>query len=512
MTCTRCPSCPGLFRPCSGDGPEPLSALPTSIPRVLFIGSMPGPEEDNPHRQLFSGKAAKEFNETYLRLAGLSRDDIRFTNARKCRNETGKKPSDAEVLSCASYHLPGEIESADPEFIVLMGAAACSLIPDLNLDTEHGIPRYNQEFFGWTGTLIPMDHPSGGMHDTALMIPLLEDFARLREVFDGTYVPAVDCYPNPVYKYVTSTREVHDSIQLQSGSEHEYGVGWPNLAIDMEDHDGIPYSIQWSPEPGKAYMMLLVDVEVESLARILVGHSLPTAYHSSPANLPPMLCAFQECLDNFTKLAIFHNAPGDLDDLSKLRIEITKTSIADTMQLAYHQGNLPQGLKALAYRLLGIRMKSWVEVVGPPSRKAVLSWIEQALEWARENLTIITYQQLKTKVKQVNKPHPIEKRLKGIFRYTCYNDEYPVWEHLDALKDKETDFARVESICGPAPRLGIKNCTHEEALEYGCKDADITGRVYRILKQLQHIPGSLVAESDRDKIAVPPGHRKGGSK
>src|SRR4051812_10917155 len=119
---SRCLSCPHEFRCVPGDGPEPA--------RVLFIGGMPGKEEDGP-RPMFTGKSSMEFNDTYLRLAGLSRDEIRITNSRKCRNDSGKKPDDTDTLACAAFHLPDEIESCSPEFIVLMGADACSLIPDI---------------------------------------------------------------------------------------------------------------------------------------------------------------------------------------------------------------------------------------------------------------------------------------------------------------------------------------------------------------------------------------------
>lgn len=470
MSLQRCLSCPALFRCVPGDGPEPSS--------ILFIGGQPGLEEDRPSIPMFSGKSGKEFNETYLRLAGLDRDEIRITNSRKCRNDKGKSDP-AETLSCASFHLPDEIEMCAPSFIVLMGAAACSLIPDINLSIEHGIPRYNERLFDWTGTIIPMDHPSGGMHDTSMMIPLLEDFARLRRVIDGTYEPPVNPIPSPVYSYVRSCQEVVDSFSILSST-----------SVDMEDHAGVPFSIQWCTTPGRAYMMRMDDLQIDAITRRIKGHN------------GNMLDSLEECLYHFCKEIIFHNAPGDLDSLDSLKITLPlNLPIRDTMQEAYHQGNLPQGLKALSFRLLGIRMRSWEEVVGPPSRTAVLNWIESAIEAAVSTLTITEFQQLVTKVKKVIKPHPVEKRLRAIFRYGCYNDEYPIWEHLTSLRDKDPAFLAVESTLGPVPQMGIANCTPEDALEYACKDADMTFRVANILAEIRNTPRKAIYIGDRDVIA-----------
>lgn len=472
MSLQRCTDCPALFRCVPGDGPEPS--------RVLFIGSQPGTDEDRPI-PMYTGKAGKEFNETYLRLAGLDRDDIRITNSRKCRNDKGKSDP-ADTLVCASFHLPDEIDSCSPEFIVLMGAAACSLIPDINLGVEHGIPRYNETLFGWTGTIIPMDHPSGGMHDTSLMIPLLEDFARLRHILDGTYTSPVN-NTLAIYSYVRTSQEVIDSFTVPPTS----------ISIDMEDHAGVPFSIQWCTTPGRAYMMLMSDAQINDATRRLKGWRSYTKH---------MQISLTECIKEFTNTVIFHNAVGDLDSLDDSNVFIERDMrIRDTMQEAYHQGNLPQGLKALSYRLLGVRMREWKEVVGPPSRKAVLDWIESAIESASLHLTITEYQQLVTKVKKVVKSHPVEKRLRAIFRYGCFNDEYPIWEHLSDLKEKDPAFLTVESTLGPVPQMGIGNCTPEEALEYACKDADMTLRVAKILDEMRDIPRKAIHLDDRDEIA-----------
>lgn len=430
---------------------------------------------------IYMDKTAREFNETYLPLAGLHRDDIYLTNTVKCRKESGKL-SPAEILSCAGHHLPDEIEAANPEFIVLMGAVACSLVPKISLDVEHGIPTQASIFDVWTGTIIPMDHPSGGMRDTSMMIPLLEDFERLGKVIRGEWKPPVAATLPTDYRYA----EEYNDIRLSFVDAGYTDKNKCEVAIDMETHAGEPFSVQWSTEPGKAFMLRQTPAD-EVTKRLTGDVSMSNAEYLSV------------CLEHFTDLSIFHQAGGDLDILNQVGIS-TPPRIRDTMQEAYHLGNLPQGLKALAYRLLGIRMKSWIEVVGPPSRNAVLDWIVAAIEYAETNLQIVTEKQLKTKLKIIHKPSPLEKRLRAILRYGCFNDEYPIWKHLDELEaaTNKLQWDELTQSIGYVPQLGIANCTPEDALEYACKDADVTRRLAPILEEMRKAKALKVNPSDWD--------------
>jgi DNA polymerase len=57
---------------------------------VVFVGEAPGRDEDRYGRP-FVGKTGKEFNEHYLTVAGLRRDDIYMTNTVKCHLDNDKE-------------------------------------------------------------------------------------------------------------------------------------------------------------------------------------------------------------------------------------------------------------------------------------------------------------------------------------------------------------------------------------------------------------------------------------
>jgi hypothetical protein len=138
------------------------------------------------------------------------------------------------------------------------------------------------------------------------------------------------------------------------------------------------------------------------------------------------------------------------------------------MMLSYHLGNLPQGLKALAYRLLGVRMKSWEDLVMPSSRAKMIAWL--ADEWAEEhdhpNVVEI---KLKTKVKYLQKPTERERTLKRILGHAS-KPTYDLWE-----KAKEAGLSGY-----PIP--SIAHAPMAEAIDYAVCDADLTGRLGAVLE------------------------------
>lgn len=76
-------------------------------------------------------------------------------------------------------HLAPLLELVRPTIIVPMGAVACSLWPEINLNLMHGLPMEGR-WGAWRGVLWPCFHPSAGIHSAGYMIPLQTDFHNLR--------------------------------------------------------------------------------------------------------------------------------------------------------------------------------------------------------------------------------------------------------------------------------------------------------------------------------------------
>lgn len=431
---TRCSICDPNCRFVAPDGPEPCE--------FLFIGEKPGREEDGKGIP-FVGDAGKEFNFNYLRLAGLGRDYIRISNTVKCRlGGNNTKPTADQIRACAGHHLPSEIRLVNPRVIVLMGATACSLVPDIELDKDHGIPKQIavgecKEFFGdWGGWVWPMFHPAAGMHDTGMMIPLLEDFERLKEWRHGRWI------------HKTSNREVEYSIIRDRQAlirSLEDGVS-QSPAIDTEDDLGRLWSVQYSVRPHTGYLIESARVD---LLRYLFD-------------------AFPEF--------IFHYAAHDIGILETLGITFGRLRrYRDTMQEAYHLGNLPQGLKALSWRLRGIRMQSWEDLVMPDSRRKAIEWLND--QWNHESDNRVKVEtQLKTKVRVEWKPNDAERAIKRILSHS-HKPTYDIWE-----KVSEADLANISS---PIPRPSIAHVDLNKAVYYACQDADVTGQVASELARIR---------------------------
>ncbi len=405
---------------------RPTGPLPAE---VMFIGEKPGQTEDYQGR-VFAGDTGKELDGLYLDRAGLKRADVYITNAVKCRlGGNNNKPTDAQIAACSSHHLPDEIDACHPATIVLLGATACSLVGDISLEREHGIPR-PASLFDWSGWVVPMFHPAAALHETSKMIPLLDDFDRLRLWLRGKWKPPVDDIPTD-YRVVES--------QLDLFRIFHFGCSYRFIPVDTESDGDRPWSMQFSTHPGNGYLI-----------------------HAHRADL----IAYFNQLTSGDGL-LLHNAVYDLRVLTQLEVA-TDRPIRDTMQEAYHLGNLPQGLKSLAYRLLGVRMRDYEDVVMPPSRAKMVAWLTSAWDEEflhREKVEI----QLKTKVKYVYRPTAHERGLRRILSH-AHKPSYDVWE-----KAGELGLAQY-------PTPSIAHVPIDEAIIYACQDADLTGRLGSILE------------------------------
>lgn len=438
---SRCSICDPSCRFVKGDGPEPCD--------FMFIGEKPGREEDGKGRP-FIGDTGREFNQHYLGLAGLTRDDIYITNTVKCRlGGNNNKPSEEQVQACAPHHLPGEVERTQPSVLVLMGATACSLVPKIQLDKDHGMPVRVQNgdsnaLGGWEGWAWPTFHPASGLHQTSMMIPLMEDFERLGRWRRGRWRAPKCVESRRDYKVVKSSREIAYDLTIAPSS-----YDW--LPIDTENDGAQPWSLQYSVRPGHGRMIM--------------------------ADRAELLQGFADYVAIWDGL-LLHNAVHDLEVLGRMGIHPRR--FRDTMQEAYHLGNQPQGLKALAWRLLGIRMRSWEDVVLPHSQAKMREWLMAAWDAASDRLRVRVEKQLKTKVSVTYKPSEVERAAKRIMSHS-HKPEYDLWEKVEEARLGEL----VGEWAGEPPKKSIAHVPVEEAIEYACQDADVTGQVGVVLERLR---------------------------
>jgi DNA polymerase len=486
----RCPNCPTKHNPAlkknvvPGRGPRDA--------RIMLVLEGPGRQENN-FRKPAVGKTGDELDGLYFPLAGLQREDAFVTNTFKCHwADAGDTPPQEVITSCAEFHLRREIEDIKPEFVILAGGIACSLL-GLDVEMEHGIVQRGS-LFDHPAIIMPSFHPALGMHQSNRMQNLMDDWKVFKSALRGQIKLLKDEYPNPKYYRLTAASEVDD---VMGGFYDEW------MAVDTESiktwkgyRSTIkyqPYMAQFCHTPGEAFMVKIEDSKAWK--------------------------AFGRHYRKFRKI-IMQNAPHDIGVLLDAGIETEWRRVRDTMSMAYHDGRMAKGLKSMAYRLLGMRMRSFEDVVIPWGIKYALDYILEAstVKWPKpvqewtgamdlkkcpecKGTLQVSVGRGKNKltfpceecdglgvisVKRMSRYHSLNQKINGfIGRYLKNPDgAVKVWENWEKWgDDRASDIDALVAKLGPIPLASIEQAPEKEQLVYACGDAHGTKRIEPILAE-----------------------------
>jgi uracil-DNA glycosylase len=153
--------------------------------RVMIVGEAPGREEDAQGRP-FVGRSGLLLDRM-LAAIGLARtapdpaDAVYITNVLPWRPPTNRDPSGDEIAMMVPF-LMRHIELAEPEVLVLMGAAAARTV----LETTTGITRLRGQWTTWRHLpVLPMVHPASLLRDPSRKRAAWADLLALRARLDG---------------------------------------------------------------------------------------------------------------------------------------------------------------------------------------------------------------------------------------------------------------------------------------------------------------------------------------
>lgn len=437
----RCALCPGVNHCLPPDGPEDAE--------LLFIGEAPGKQENQKGR-VFIGKGGEEVNRHYLPLAGLRRDGVLFANAIRCLpiSSGGKldagRPKDMDLLdSCATTHLYPTIERMRPRVLVPLGTFACHAVcPEINLELQHGFPVET----AWGIPAFPMYHPSLGIHEPKKMLMIRNDWQRLRSYLNGRLRAPIDEFAG-----IEDYQEVTDEAEIQALDSAA------PLACDTEStRKREPYCFTYSQEPG-------------------VGRLIRSGRGD-------LLGALARRLTVWRGPILFHNWLYDWSVTEAMGLHFPHRCIVDTMQRVFHLGNLPQGLKALAFRELGMTMKDFDDVVTPHSTQNVLHYysIAQSFDWPKPEEELV--QDDKTGLWKLYKPQSMNTKLKRFFTDYGKNPDKDVFEMW--TKNWVAQQSMMEERCGEWPGKCISHAPFDEVLHYACRDSDALGRLWPKIQRM----------------------------
>jgi uracil-DNA glycosylase family 4 len=476
---------------------------------VLFLAEGPSYEEDKKKIPL-AGKTGFEFDNTYLPIVGLPRSFVAITNACMCSQVSYDNPTSEDAASCSGLHLSSLLEEVQPEIIVVMGAVACSLWPEINLTLQHGIPMKGR-WGGWHGVLWPTYHPSAGIHQAAYMIPLMKDFDELRKFMramdQGDYQWPVDSHPTPDYRVIKSVSDFREYVEVYGDAYTPPIVGDDTESTKLQHGD--VYCMTMSLAPGSGRLIYARDKE-------LISEYRQWAHEKQP-------------------LQIFHNWLHDDEPFEQLGLPIEP--FYDTMVRAYNlclgggadddddssrAGRGSLSLKVLAYRHLSMSMTSFKDTVYPWSKLHAADWLSQGEaifrkdEWTKPCATChhpqishqtrgktqrhtgpcvhTTFKGLGycdcTKYKPLKKPPTTsdEKRFNQLYlkitNLILDLESVPTTDPWARVKqwgkdqDDDWDQRTITDVLGPIPQPSIIHVPESELTVYACRDADADRRLY----------------------------------
>lgn len=448
-----CIAC-GLYKGCRA----PVPGHGNLEAEVFLAGQNPGVNEGLEGRP-FVGLSG-QYVDSLLFQCGISRESVFIDNVVHCLTPGNRVPNYGEISAC-SHWLDKSVEVVNPRIIVAMGATAIRHFLGPNAGTVEHLHGKPVEVDG--RIILPAYHPAAALRDTARLRQCQEDFNVLRGLVKGrhwSYYHAVDEYPCPDYKVADTPRllsQMRDEIK-DSGE----------FAVDTELSRGELWSVQISAIPGTGWFIPIKDQKKYDL--LPYGESL----------------------------AVFHNYLFDTN-----YVDVVEDNFVDTMVMAYLTGQV-QGLKELSWRLCGVQMKTYREVVRPGQEVLSLEYLLDASvrDWPDSPPVIETKwnQKQGCLVTRQKKPWHISRKVNGILKDFAEGgvDLWGRWRKIPVA-----ERSVVESVLGPMTESSLDDIPLEDAVSYATRDADTTLRVYhKLLELIEELGLEYVLKIDTDILPM----------
>lgn len=451
---------------CYGEGPKPA--------KVMLVAEKPGTQELKVGRP-FVGIFGEEIDMILWRT-GLKREELYITNLVKDRPTGDDWSVTDEDIKRNEAALWTEIAQVNPSIIATVGAVSTNYflresdVDYTDMRTVHAIPFSVDSLPGVT--LLPVWHPAAGLHeDPNAYQYIFHDFRQLKKVAEGHRLPTrVDRHDGKEH-YIDWNDKFPGPqalIDHVRGSGH---LGW--IAIDTEGKRGDEWGmLSWSTKEGEGYVVR------------------PTERNT--------LAALREVIRQEDLTVIMHYGLHDIDILRGFDVWSEDFRWIDTMVEAYILCLEPQGLKALAYRRCGMKMKSYVNIVSPYSLDLQIDYLLrlQEEEWETPEPII---EDKKTHVKITN-PQDLGRRISGIINDMEKGKDVDVYKRWYDIHRQVRDPA--ERRFGILPVANLSHVPEDVRIRYSGRDADATGRVHRSLRAQLEAEG-LAYTADMDMACLP---------
>ena len=324
------------MRKITGSGPIPAT--------LMCIGEAPGEVEER-FGQVFVGPSGAELDHLFEH-AGIARSSVRIRNVLEFHPPSNRDPHPEEIARA----LPGvwaEIRRVRPKVIMPIGRFATHVfLPGRSMDYVQGLVFENP----WGFAVFPVFHPAHALRKPSIFVPLYEAFAKLKDVLEGRVRPWRAAVPGQYHAMTNKDR-------LES----------PELALDTERTGASTWGLTWSSVPGQG--VAVAAANRQGLTKVL-------AY-----------------IDRAETIYL-HESLGDLETLAAMGLRVPHEKVVDTLILAFNLGltageeqregagrldRRSLGLKLLGFRLAGMEMRGFMEVMEPLDAEAMRAWLDRQI-------------------------------------------------------------------------------------------------------------------------------------
>lgn len=416
---------------------------------LLLCGEAPGKDEVKVKPPTcWIGKAGQELENYLNRIAGIDTAYCYLTNLCKFHPNNDRDPTKAEIEECSKV-LEVEIEQVNPKYIATLGAISTRyfLGDNVTLDRCHGIPVHKDG-----RVILPMYHPAAGLHNSTMMTNIIYDFEALGRLVRGKarIGSLEDKYPNCEYALAKSERQLKEYLSRSNvvaiDSESVKDTRVKGNVLDKPWFGKVvPWCFSVSSQEGTGLVIMVQD---EGLIRIL-GEKLVDA----------------------NTLTLIHNSMYDLPIMQE--VGITPVNFRDTMVAAYLTQLLPQGLKDLAYRLCGMRMNDYSEMVAKPKDENALRYLTRVMEveWPKPEPRLLWSKGAPS----VKGGWPLHKRVGKILSNYADDNKLDLRDRWEKIEEELR--APAEKQLGIMPIGDLSEIDINDAINYSARDADATRRV-----------------------------------
>lgn len=430
---------------------------------VLLVGEAPGKDEAKRGRP-FVGKAGRE-QEWYLRRHRLSSSLWYKTNVVKEYRKGNPDPTPSQIREWSPV-LESEIAECRPDLIVAVGrfAARWFLGDSVDLEMVHGLPHragaFDPSRSGRAGSAIvlPIYHPALGFYDNDARSIIDWDYQQVAAVIEkigrGETVEVVE----------DTTRE---RLYLDvSGKEFSAIVdSLPSdtvLGLDTEGSPDNPWCLQISDREGCGYALRYsrpdFDLGISALRRIADRGAL----------------------------FVIHNAMFDLEMCRRMGLDLFHARVWDSMYAAYLLRIEPQGLKPLAWRWCGMRMRQYFDVVGDAGAEKQVDYLCEVVSriWPKPEPRAVLSNDGTAKMYT---PWSIERRARKILEdWGGDSEETDIGSRWASLDQDLKEI--VEREIGPMPVGTLEDVPLTESIDYSVRDSDAARRLYfRLSEKLEEL-------------------------